>query len=82
TIGGDLKFGIPFSEVDTVYFGAGLEQNQLDVDSNTPASYKEYVKDFGRVSNNVPITVGWSRDARDSALVPSRGYFTQANAEY
>ena len=82
TAGGDLKFGIPFSEVDTVYFGAGLEQNRLDVDSSTPQVYQQYVHDFGRVSNNVPLTVGWSRDARDSALVPSRGYFTQANAEY
>ena len=82
TAGGDLKFGIPFSEVDTVYFGAGLEQNRLDVDSSTPQVYQQYVKDFGRVSNNIPLTVGWSRDARDSALVPSRGYFTQANAEY
>lgn len=38
--GGNLKFGIPFSEVDTVYFGAGFEQNRLDVDSNTPQSYQ------------------------------------------
>ncbi|WP_201697149.1 outer membrane protein assembly factor BamA [Paraburkholderia hiiakae] len=82
TMGGDLKFGIPFSEVDTVYFGAGFEQDTLDVDSATPQSYIDYVNEFGRVSNNVPLTVGWSRDARDSALVPSKGYFTQANAEY
>ncbi|MGN6316541.1 outer membrane protein assembly factor BamA, partial [Trinickia sp.] len=82
TAGGDLKFGIPFSEVDTVFFGAGFEQNRLDLDSTTPQSYKNYVNEFGRVSNNIPLTVGWSRDARDSALVPSRGYFTQANAEY
>ncbi|RKP52707.1 outer membrane protein assembly factor BamA [Trinickia fusca] len=82
TAGGDLKFGIPFSEVDTVYFGAGFEQNRLDVDSSTPQSYKDYVSSFGRVSNNVPLTIGWSRDSRDSALVPSRGYYTQANAEY
>ncbi|MGG1943291.1 outer membrane protein assembly factor BamA [Trinickia sp. NRRL B-1857] len=82
TAGGDLKFGIPFSEVDTVYFGAGFEQNRLDIDDSTPQVYKDYVTNFGRVSNNVPLTVGWSRDARDSALVPSRGYFTQANAEY
>jgi outer membrane protein insertion porin family len=82
TAGGDLKFGIPFSEVDTVYFGAGFEQNRLDTDAATPDAYQQYVRDFGRVSNNVPLTVGWSRDARDSALVPSRGYFTQANAEY
>ena len=82
TMGGDLKFGIPFSEVDTVYFGAGFERNELNIDSNTPQSYKDYVSDFGRVSNNIPLTIGWSRDARDSALVPSRGYYTQANAEY
>ncbi len=82
TAGGNLKFGIPFSETDTVYFGAGFEQNRLDVDSNTPQSYQDYVNEFGRVSNTVPLTIGWSRDARDSALIPSRGYFTQANAEY
>ncbi|HKT98719.1 MAG TPA: outer membrane protein assembly factor BamA [Paraburkholderia sp.] len=82
TAGGDLKFGIPFSEVDTVFFGVGFEQDRLDVDQYTPQSYIDYVNEFGRVSNNVPLTIGWSRDARDSALVPSRGYFLQANAEY
>ncbi len=82
TAGGDLKFGIPFSEVDTVFFGIGFEQDRLDVDDATPQAYKDYVAAFGRVSNNVPLTIGWSRDARDSALIPSRGYFLQANAEY
>jgi outer membrane protein insertion porin family len=82
TVGFDTKFGIPFSEADTVYFGLGAEQNRLDIDGQTPQSYIDYVKEFGRVVNNVPATVGWSRDNRDSALVPSRGYFTQANAEY
>ena len=82
TLGADLKFGVPFSESDMVYFGTGIEQNRLDVDSTTPQSYIDYVNDFGRVSNNVPLTLVWSRDNRDSALVPSRGYFTQFNAEY
>jgi outer membrane protein insertion porin family len=82
TVGADTKFGIPFSEADTVYFGIGVEQNRLDVDGQTPAAYIDYVKEFGRVVNNVPVTVGWSRDNRDSSLVPSRGYFAQTNAEY
>jgi outer membrane protein insertion porin family len=82
TVGADTKFGIPFSEADTVYFGIGAEQNRLDVDGQTPQAYLNYVKEFGRVVNNVPVTVGWSRDNRDSALVPSRGYFTQWNGEY
>jgi outer membrane protein insertion porin family len=82
TVGADTKFGIPFSESDMVYFGVGAEQNRLDLDAGTPQSYVNYVKQFGRVVNNVPVTVGWSRDNRDSALVPSRGYYAQTNAEY
>ncbi len=79
--GADLKFGVPFSETDTVFFGLGFENDRFQIDADTPASYTDYVKEFGRIVNNVPATVGWSRDARDSALVPSRGYFAQANAE-
>ena len=81
TMGADLKFGVPFSEADTVYFGLGIEQDRIDTDSSSPQSYKDYVSEFGRVSNNFPLTVGWSRDTRDSALVPGRGYYLQSNAE-
>jgi outer membrane protein insertion porin family len=82
TVGGDLKFGVPFSEYDTVFFGVGYQQYRLDLDSATPQAYQDYVTQNGRISNAVPVTVGWSRDNRDSALVPSRGYYTRANAEY
>lgn len=79
--GADMKFGIPFTESDTVYFGLGFEQDRFNTDSSTPQSYLDYVAQFGRVVNNVPVTIGWSRDARDSALIPSKGYFLQANGE-
>ncbi|MGU7773792.1 outer membrane protein assembly factor BamA [Burkholderia sp. MR1-5-21] len=82
TVGASLKFGIPFSETDMVYFGAALEQYRLTVDSATPQSYVDYVNTFGRVSNTVPLSVSWSRDARDSGLAPNRGYYAQASAEY
>jgi outer membrane protein insertion porin family len=81
SMGADLKFGIPFSESDMVYFGTGLEQDRIHTDSSTPQSYKDYVAEFGHVVNNVPVTVGWSRDTRDSALVPSNGYYLQTNGE-
>ena len=81
SVGADLKFGIPFSESDVVYFGAGFEQDRFNTDSSTPQSYLNYVADFGRVVNNYPVTAAWSHDARDSALIPSKGYFLQTNAE-
>jgi outer membrane protein insertion porin family len=79
--GADLKFGIPFSEVDTVFFGLGFENDRFSPDAATPQTYLNYIQQFGTSVNNVPFTVGWSRDNRDSALVPSRGYYTQANGE-
>ena len=79
--GADLKFGVPFSELDTVFFGLGFENDRFEPDAATPQTYLNYIQEFGTSVNNVPVTVGWSRDDRDSALVPSRGYYTQANAE-
>ncbi|MDR5733927.1 outer membrane protein assembly factor BamA [Caballeronia sp. LZ025] len=81
TVGADTKFGIPFSESDMIYFGTGFEQNRFNTDSSTPQAYLDYVSEFGRVVNNVPVTASWKRDNRDSALVPSRGYYFQTNAE-
>nr|WP_246356201.1 outer membrane protein assembly factor BamA [Paraburkholderia humisilvae] len=80
--GFDTKFGIPFSERDTLYLGAGIEQHRIDVDATTPQSYIDYVNSFGRVSNDAPLILGWARDTRDSVLVPSHGYWASANGEY
>ncbi|MBB6595551.1 outer membrane protein assembly factor BamA [Ralstonia solanacearum] len=79
--GGNIKFGVPFSETDTVFFGIGYERTTIDVTANTPLVYQNYVAKNGRISNNFPITIGWSKDQRDSALVPTRGRYQQANLE-
>jgi len=81
TTGGSVRFGVPFSELDTVYFGGGLEQ--IDISGvNLPLVYRTYIRDFGAKSNSVPLTVGWSRDDRDSALVPSKGRFQRAYGDW
>ncbi|NDZ13181.1 outer membrane protein assembly factor BamA [Variovorax sp. WS11] len=102
--GGSVKFGVPFGELDTVYFGAGLERYVFTPGSNgsytlvngsyvytaTPQAYLDYFECTGTApsvtcANNsrfaVPFTIGWSRDDRDSALVPTRGRLQSANVE-
>ena len=79
--GGNMKFGVPFSETDTVFFGIGYERTSIDVSTNTPLAYQNWVAKNGRVTNNFPFTIGWSKDQRDSALVPTRGRYQQANLE-
>ena len=81
TPGASIRFGVPFSEFDTVFFGIGLEQTRIE-GSNLPVNYRNYVTEFGNSSTSVPLTVGWSRDSRDSALVPTSGRLTSLNFDW
>jgi outer membrane protein insertion porin family len=87
--GGRVSFGVPFSELDTVFFGIGLERTMVETDTTSPLRYRRYVIDaggppsgIGTVStNSVPLTAAWQRDSRDSALIPSTGRYQRANLE-
>ncbi|WP_416350519.1 outer membrane protein assembly factor BamA [Polynucleobacter sp. AP-Sanab-80-C2] len=90
SIGTNLKFGVPYTEVDRVFFGTGVEAFQIQTTVNTPVPYLNYAQSYGiaapgypatLTTYNVPITVGWSRDGRDSALIPSDGSLQQLSAE-
>ena len=80
--GGSLRFGVPFSEIDTIYFGLGVERTTVVRGDYLPYAYQQYVNQFGYASTAVPLTLGWARDARDSALVPTKGVLQRAGAEY
>jgi outer membrane protein insertion porin family len=90
SIGSNIKFGVPYTEVDRVFFGTGIEAFQIKSTVNTPQPYLNYMIDYGAAAPgypatlntyNIPVTVGWSRDGRDSALIPSTGSLQQLNAE-
>ena len=81
TMGGSVRFGVPFSEVDTVYFGGGVEQTRIKSGSNIPAAYLAYADAYGDRSLAVPLTIGWSRDDRDSALAPNVGRYQRLSSE-
>ena len=81
TPGVSVRFGVPFTEQDTVFFGIGVEQTKIEPGTNIPSAYLKYATDFGFKSNSVPLTLGWSRDNRDSALVPTTGRLQRVNGE-
>jgi outer membrane protein insertion porin family len=92
-MGGNMTFGVPFSDSDTVYFGAGLERTKLETDDSSPTLYKEFVKQNASdaltkqtgvgtaTTDAIPLTVAWGRDTRDSAITPTRGRYQRANLE-
>jgi len=82
TTGASLRFGVPLTERDTVYLGAGVERTTIVTGTYLPTAYANYANEFGYASNGVPLTAGWARDTRDSALVPTSGNFQRATAEW
>jgi outer membrane protein insertion porin family len=81
TKGGSIRFGVPFSEYDTVFVGLGAEQTDIRGEQ-LPNSYHNYRFNFGATSLSVPVTLGWSRDARDSAIAPTSGRYLRLNFEW
>jgi len=83
TNGASLRFGVPFTENDTVYLGGGVESLHIREGAIAlPTTWRLQVNNYGAKSTSVPLTVGWSRDTRDSALVPTRGRFQRANGDW
>jgi outer membrane protein insertion porin family len=81
TPGAAVRFGVPFTELDTVYFGMGAEQTEIVGGIGLPVSYERYRQQFGDKSLSIPLTVGWQRDGRDSVLVPTDGRYQRVNVE-
>ena len=75
TKGAGVRYGVPFSENDTVFFGLSAERVTIDQTNRLPVAYLDQGGSY------VPATIGWARDDRDSALIPSRGRYQRANAE-
>jgi outer membrane protein insertion porin family len=83
TAGTSVRFGIPYSDFDTVYYGLGYEQTQLNGSIyQMPLNYQIYIEEFGRDSNSVPLTLGWTRDQRDSSIAPNAGSLKRVTGEW
>jgi outer membrane protein insertion porin family len=87
--GGNMTFGVPFSEIDTVFFGAGVERTLIETDATSPTIYQNFVIQNGGPADGIgqaktfaiPFTVAWGRDSRDSATTPTLGRYQRANLE-
>ena len=77
-----MRFGVPYTEFDRVSFGMVYERNEVKLGALPPQRYVNFVNDFGESSAALLGTLGWNRDTRDSALVPTRGRAQSAGVEF
>jgi outer membrane protein insertion porin family len=81
TVGTAVRFGVPFTEYDTLFFGLGVEYVTLFLDDNGPQRYLAFENQFGSRYSTLINTAGWVRDTRDSVIWPTRGNLQRANLE-
>lgn len=73
-----MRFGVPVTEYDTVFVGANIEQTRVNEGSYLPEPYKPYLGS----NTALPLTLGWARDRRDSALVPTSGTYQRVFSDW
>ena len=87
SVGTTLKIGVPYTEVDRVFYGSAIEFSEYTVTLDSPVPYQDYVRSWGKripgtlQTYNIPITLGWASDTRDSALIPSKGSIRRFTGE-
>ncbi len=81
TIGGGVRFGVPLTETDNLGFGLGAENTKIGVNETSPQRYQDFVNIFGKSNSAFPGTIGWIRDQRDSAILPTKGALVRASME-
>nr|WP_240761791.1 outer membrane protein assembly factor BamA [Nitrosococcus wardiae] len=75
SFGGDMHFGIPVTENDTLRLGFGYQNSEINLTERSPQEYQDFVNSEGSSFDIFNIDLGWSRDRRDNALLPTRGSF-------
>jgi outer membrane protein insertion porin family len=81
TIGAGVRYGVPLTDIDNLGLGVGAENTKIGVDQTSPQRYQDFVNIFGNNNSAFPGTIGWIRDQRDSAILPTKGGLTRAGME-
>ena len=81
TLGGGVRYGLPINEDDAIHYGIRAEQTKLGLTALSPQRYVQYVNIIGSDITDIPATIGWGRDTRDSAINTTSGTVLNVSAE-
>ncbi|MDD2740759.1 MAG: outer membrane protein assembly factor BamA [Rhodocyclaceae bacterium] len=79
--GGNIRFGFPLSEKESLSFGAGLDSTSIETFDDSPLRYKEFSSAFPGANLTIPLSINWVSDGKDSYLFPTMGRYQKAGIE-
>ena len=79
--GGEINFGFPLNEYDTLYTSLGPEHIRVNKSSDTPDEIVKYLQDHGSSYNELKWLASWTRDSRNRLIFPERGSLNRLTGE-
>lgn len=73
TYGGNVRFGYPLSETQSINFSVGVDGTDLKGASATPVIIQNYIKEQSHYTN-FQASIGWSQSALNRGMLPTAGY--------
>ncbi|MDE2088825.1 MAG: outer membrane protein assembly factor BamA [Gammaproteobacteria bacterium] len=80
-VGGNVNYGIPVSEYDTISLGYGYERTSIFTTPLSSTQITDFIAQNGSRFNTVKLTAGWSHDTRNRAIFPNRGLLQSVSSE-
>jgi len=81
TFGGNMAFGIPINEYDSVRLAMEFEHLKLSTTSFSPQIVTDFISQKGENFDTVKLTGSWSHDTRNRAIFPTKGMLQSLSAE-
>jgi outer membrane protein insertion porin family len=81
TYGGNINFGIPVTEFNTLRFSAGYQHTELKLTDRSPENIREFVDEQGSRFNAITLNGSFAHDTRNRAFFATSGMLSQIGAE-
>lgn len=79
--GGQVNFGFPLNEFDTLRLSPGYEHIWIDTTTETPSEIIDYLSENGSSYDEFKLNGSWAHDTRDRTIFPTSGGLSQIAAE-
>ncbi len=73
TWGGNVNYGIPINEFDTIRVGAEVEAISISRTIYSPVTVTDFLDTYGEDFTSFKLTSSWAHDTRNRAIFPDRG---------
>ena len=80
--GGQVSFGFPLNEFDTLLILPGYDHVQIDTTTSTPVEIIDYINRNGDTFNTFKLDASWARDSRNRTVFPTSGALNQITTEF